>query len=153
MPNTDTRISRRNLLQYGGMILAGLAVMGIPIAGELYIDSHTPEREKKITKIQDAVDKLNRHGKINYVPNFGYGFDLSLDGRLVRANISRQEFNRGHKLSYQPEGTDFIVRVYGKQIEVSKFGERVYDSKIEQDMQAMTDRVLDALVAQTSPER
>lgn len=146
----EIKRTRRDFLNYGGMILTGLAAFAIPVGGSLYIEANTPERDKKIKQIQDAINKLRQQGKIAYVPNFGHVIDLSLEGQAIRTNISREEFNRGHKLSYQPEETNLFVRVYPRnEIEVYQNSDRVYDPETIKRMQTMTDRVLEALVSQT----
>jgi len=146
---TEIKRTRRDFLEYGGMALAGLAAVAIPVGGSLYIEANTPERDKKIEQVQKSLRNLEAQGKVKYIDGQGYVFNLPVDGQTVTTHVSREDFNAGHKFTYEPNNNFTVRASSGNRIEVFQSGERVYDPKIIERMQAMTDKVLEALVAQT----
>ena len=142
-------IGRRDFLKLLGLTGAGLATTSLGCKKT----SNLSERDKKINQLQDAVNDLREKGKIGYTPGHGHIIDLSLDGQAIRANVSQHSFRGGHKISYQPVGTNYLVRVYGEDIEIYSNNSVISDKENISHYQQMTDKVLEALVAQTSHAR
>ena len=150
---TEIKRTRRDFLKCGGMALAGLMAVIVPIGGSLYIEANTPERDKKIEQVQKSLRNLEEQGKVKYIDGQGYVFNLPVDGQTVTTHVSREDFNAGHKFTFKPN-SNFTVRAsLGNEIEVYQNSDRVYDPKTIERMQAMTNKVLEALVAQTSPSK